>query len=535
MGKDMLASLVSYFKMHKKEFLIFSLLSFVWCCATWIVSERIAANRIHEYINRERIHAKEETENVASTIGQRIFQVRSVATILSTDYYVVSALIKFGPSADISSKQVFDKQKRWLSDPGLSVLNGRLDKLRTEILLHTLFVLNAEGDCIAAAKPQEFPVFIGVNYSDRKYFLDAQRGDGGRQFAVGRTDNIRALFFSRPVLDSGKFIGAIVSRLNVESLADLVFDHDVFVTDENGVVILAKDASLLMKAMPGSKCLELDAETASGVYKKHSFECLELGHWQVEGINDLVHWKGVEYPFLHTSIEVKDEKITVHVLRELKQVLTIKNDRIMWFSMFSLAGTLFLTLCFGIFAYIRSISSHRQELIALNKHLDLLARTDALTGCANRRSFFESLEAERQRSIRYKLAFSMLSLDIDNFKRVNDAFGHPVGDQVLCSTVSIIENIIRPSDKLGRVGGEEFGVLLVKTTETDAFAVAERIRASIENVCTDFEGLKVKFTVSIGVSQWKFKEASGLDALIKKCDKALYEAKKRGRNQVVVM
>jgi len=532
---DMIKSIHHYIELRKREIFTFSLLAAFWCAATWFFSERFANNRMHEFIDRERIHAKEDVENIASNIGQRILQVRSIPTILATDYYVVSALMKFGATVEIFPQQTAEKQRHWLSNPELGVLSSRLNELCAEISLHTLFILNVTGDCIAAGKSQEFPVFIGINYSDRKYFLEAQEGNSGRQFAVGRTDNVRALFYSKPVLDSGKFIGAIVSRINVENLANLVFDEDVFVTDENGVVILAKDSSLLMKALPGSKCLELNADIADRVYKKNNFESLELGPSKVDGINDVVRWKSAEYPYIHTSMTVMNEQIKVHVLRDLKQVLTIKSDMMVWFGVVSFTGTLLLALYFGILSYIRSISRHRQELIVLNENLDLLARTDALTGCANRRSYYEALETERQRGIRYKFSFSVLSLDIDHFKHINDTFGHPAGDQVLCHIVSIVGSIIRPTDKLGRVGGEEFGILLVQTTASDAVAIAERIRSTIEDTCAMFDNMKIQFTVSIGVSQWSFTEAESLNILISRCDNALYEAKRRGRNQVVVI
>lgn len=531
----MLKSIKHYIEMQKWRMFVFSLLAVLWCAATWFVFENSAHNRVHEYIDREHIQAKDDAESIASNIGQRIFQVRSIPSILAVDYYVVSALIKVWSDVEIYPQQLVEKKRRWLYDPMLDDLSNRLNKMRTEVSLHTLFVLNANGDCIAAGKPQEFPVFIGVNYSDRKYFLEAQEGDDGRQFAIGRTDSIKALFYSKPVLDSGKFIGAIVSRVNVESLTNLVFDQDVFVTDENGVVILAKDSNLLMKALPGSRCLELSPDMADNVYKTSAFDGLDLVPLQFDGINGVVRWKDSEFPYVHTSVAVKGEKITVHVLRNLKQVKTIMNDRILLFGAVSFSGTIFMALILGIIEYIRSISNHRNELISLNNSLNVLARTDALTGCANRRHFYEVLESERKRGVRYGSSFSLLGLDIDHFKQINDAYGHPAGDRVLCGLVSIVKDAIRPNDKVGRVGGEEFSILLVETTESDAVAIAERIRCTIQNARVKFDDIEIYFTVSVGVSQWKSSASESLDSLISRCDKALYQAKGMGRNQIVVL
>ena len=535
MNTLILKSFKSFFKVQQQGICIFIVLALLCGAATWYISGEFAASRMSSLLNQVQSDAEDDAKNIALNINQRIFQAQSIPNILSKDYYVLEALKTFQSPAEDSQKTPAEKQKRFLSSTVIDILNARLNEIRTDNFLHTLFVLNLAGDCIAAGKPQEVQSFIGMNYSDRKYFLEAQDGHPGRQFAVGRTDDIRALFYSKPVLDSGNFLGAIVSRIYVDNLTNLALDQDVFVTDENGVVILAKDPELLMKTLPGSKCLGLIADVANSVYKQSNFERLELAPFQSGETTGLVRWKKAEYPYVHAVATVKDEQITVHVLRDLKQVLALNTDRKLWFYMVSLAGILLLALCLGIIEYIRSISFHRKELIALNENLNLLARTDTLTGCSNRRSFYEALENERLRSIRHNYSFSVLSIDIDHFKNINDAYGHPAGDTILRTLVAKIVDIIRPTDMIGRVGGEEFGILLVQTVATDAVSISERIRTAIEHADASHENIQIHFTVSIGVTQWRFTDSESLDILISRCDNALYEAKRNGRNQVVLI
>ncbi|MBI5847924.1 MAG: PAS domain S-box protein [Nitrospirae bacterium] len=155
------------------------------------------------------------------------------------------------------------------------------------------------------------------------------------------------------------------------------------------------------------------------------------------------------------------------------------------------------------------------------------AEKDALTGILNRRKFYEILEQEKARAERYARSLSLIMFDIDHFKAVNDTFGHAAGDKVLKKTAAVVIDHIRKSDVLGRIGGEEFAVLATETTVESALALAEKIRAAIENTEHDTVGT---ITISIGVSAYD----SGLstDEFVRRSDEALYAAKNNGRNRV---
>jgi len=514
--------------------IVLAVMAIAWCVAIWIASGILATHRINIVIKRESQIAQSAAETIAANIYQRLSQVKNIPIVMAFDPSIASILNRFSPSNKLLSLQINERRDLFLADPELNAMTQRLNEIRSEINLHTLFILNAGGDCIAAGKPPELPVFIGVNYSDRQYFLSAQKGNNGRQFAVGRTDNVNALFYSKPVLVSGQFIGAIVSRININNLTNLALDQGVFVTDENGVVVLAEDPDLLMKALPGSAVLKLHANDLERIYKKDRFEALDMMPWKLNVSSDAVQWGKSVYSFVYAHSTVKDDPVTVNVVRDLKEILDIQHERIIWAVLVSGVGILSLLLVAGSVLYIRSISNHRQELLCLNERLDIEARTDALTGCDNRRNFFELLEAERQRGIRYSLPFSMLSLDIDNFKNINDLYGHPRGDQVLCHFVSIIGKNLRLTDRIGRVGGEEFNVLLPQAAISEASLIAERIRGEVEKSSAVCEQQVISFTVSIGVAQWQLAEKETVNDFISRSDKALYEAKHSGRNQVKV-
>ena len=166
-----------------------------------------------------------------------------------------------------------------------------------------------------------------------------------------------------------------------------------------------------------------------------------------------------------------------------------------------------------------------------HKHHDLeqMAYTDPLTGLRTRRFYDEIIGQEITRSERDSGPLSLVFIDIDHFKEVNDTYGHPAGDYVLSKLGEIVKNSVRGSDICCRYGGEEIIVVLPDTDEHGAYKFAEYLRKKIEGEKWDYEGKKIEVTISSGVSVYR--KGSGL---IELADRALYEAKRTGRNKVVV-
>jgi diguanylate cyclase (GGDEF)-like protein/PAS domain S-box-containing protein len=168
----------------------------------------------------------------------------------------------------------------------------------------------------------------------------------------------------------------------------------------------------------------------------------------------------------------------------------------------------------------------------LETELKNLAMKDPLTGVNNRRSFMEKAQAEFERAKRYHEPFSLLMMDIDHFKAINDQYGHPVGDEVLKSLCQEVLRTLRNTDIFARMGGEEFAGLLLQTNRPDSLIVAERLRGRIEKLTVMANGIPVQFTASIGVTTMDGEETS-FDRMLLRADDLLYQAKNRGRNQVV--
>lgn len=171
------------------------------------------------------------------------------------------------------------------------------------------------------------------------------------------------------------------------------------------------------------------------------------------------------------------------------------------------------------------------QLKLLQDKLEILATTDPLTGIYNRRHLIEISEKEYSRAQRSQTPLSIAMIDIDNFKRINDRYGHIIGDLVLKELVAICNDNLRPYDIIGRLGGEEFAITMVGCALQEAFTVSERLRAKVANHVIHANGHEISIKISIGVAELSGDEESW-DSILNRADKALYLAKKAGRNRV---
>ncbi|MFY9089019.1 diguanylate cyclase [Arcobacter aquimarinus] len=242
---------------------------------------------------------------------------------------------------------------------------------------------------------------------------------------------------------------------------------------------------------------------------------------------------------LRVSVPIENYKENIKIIESKSNLLNIV--------------TIFTSIVFmGIITYtITSIYARELNILKLNKTLELKVNqrtkdltkankkllensiTDYLTNLSNRRHFFEVGLKTFHLAKRENIPLSIICVDIDFFKNINDTYGHNIGDEILKFISRIMEKSIRKSDTLARTGGEEFSILLYNTNENQAFILAEKIRQNIEKASFKDENLEVKVTISLGISQLS-KDDKDLDSIIKRADKALYMAKEKNRNTTII-
>jgi len=188
-----------------------------------------------------------------------------------------------------------------------------------------------------------------------------------------------------------------------------------------------------------------------------------------------------------------------------------------------------------VFVYTSDITTLKKtesELKDALRYMQKLAATDSLTGLSNRRHFLDAAQAEFSRSKRYEHNLSILALDIDHFKNVNDTYGHQAGDKVLEAISQCCSDLLRTGDIFGRLGGEEFSILLPNADSESAKVTAQRVLDAVAALEVNYEDQVIHFTTSIGIAQ--VQHCEDLPELMKHSDEALYQAKHNGRNRYEV-
>jgi len=229
--------------------------------------------------------------------------------------------------------------------------------------------------------------------------------------------------------------------------------------------------------------------------------------------------------YLSRYIETRE----THVIDKPREVEAIRKD-----------GSAFpLSLCVGAKQYsdhwmftgiVRDITERKK----MEADLEKMAVTDALTGIYNRGYFNRHLNDEYKRSKRYNIPLSLIILDIDHFKSVNDTYGHPAGDALLIAVATELHNLARDTDIVARYGGEEFVLILPQTDGKSALILAERLRAAVANISVSAEKEMISVTISLGLACIPGSEADSPDHYLRIADRALYQAKETGRNKTVL-
>ncbi len=182
-------------------------------------------------------------------------------------------------------------------------------------------------------------------------------------------------------------------------------------------------------------------------------------------------------------------------------------------------------IIFSVFGYMLGLYTDKIEFLSLH---------DKLTGLYNRHYLIKSLEHLLAMNKRYKRKLSLMMIDLDHFKRVNDSYGHVTGDLALKAVAECVRQHCRESDVLARYGGEELIIICPDSNIQESYQLAERIRKSVEQLTSESLGFPGPQTISVGAYEWSSDEELSIDQLISRVDKALYRAKEEGRNKVFI-
>ncbi|WP_283150982.1 sensor domain-containing diguanylate cyclase [Silvimonas soli] len=243
---------------------------------------------------------------------------------------------------------------------------------------------------------------------------------------------------------------------------------------------------------------------------------------------------GPDVKFYRSTVDGLERLVVLaplHDARWLQMVAQSKNEYLFnWRIQAAITGLVFACIC--VLQWLLLDVFHQNQV--QRKVLEYDALHDLMTGLANRRKFFSWTETIQHQSDRYRQPWSVLALDVDHFKKVNDTYGHDAGDAVLRTLADILRANIRDCDIAARFGGEEFIIGLPQTEQHGAAVVAERIRQALAETVVTVNGQDIRCTVSIGIAEYQPQSGMNMQNVLKQADAALYRAKAWGRNRVVL-
>jgi diguanylate cyclase (GGDEF)-like protein/hemerythrin-like metal-binding protein len=409
----------------------------------------------------------------------------------------------------------------WSGDgPAPARLNEVADALAMGEAGWVVYVLDRDGTTIASSNRDRPDSFMGVNYRARPYFKEAMAGHPGRFIGMGIVSKVPGYFASEPVRGpDGLVVGVVALKCSFadDQLGPTGIDT-AYVVSADGRVLVSNEKAQATRALWS----QVDG-TPSGVPPADP-AAAPLFARQLEG-TEFVTVSGEKRVAVRRPLPGSDWSLVV-----LKSEPTQAVNRL-------LGIVITLLICgivLGTFVVVQrqlgtesAITDRRREAEGRAREYARQADTDALTGVLNRLGFNGAFSREFERARRYQQPLSVVMLDLDHFKRINDAHGHAAGDQVLAGVARLVEANIRDSDIMARWGGEEFVVVAPQTSLQGAALLAEKLRALME---TSPLGPVGPVTGSFGVAE--LRPGDSVEHLLHRADEALYRAKGEGRNRV---
>jgi diguanylate cyclase (GGDEF)-like protein len=364
-----------------------------------------------------------------------------------------------------------------------------------------------------------------VSISDRDYFIHLRDNPHEEFFistpVISRISGKPVITFSRRINEqNGAFGGIVYAAMSVDALTKTL--SEIVVGTHGSIALRGPDLGIIARypERPGSG-ETIGNSLVSGELLQRVLAGKEAGTFHavlpLDNVERVASYRRVAQFPLHVIVGIAtDDYLAVW-----------RRSAVRAWAMIGVFFLMSVALSMLVYRYWK-----KQKVTATE--LERQAQTDALTGLANRRHFLELAENELLRARRYGSPLSMLMLDIDFFKRVNDTYGHKTGDIVLRHVAEICGKTMRGVDVVGRIGGEEFAALLPETDREHAREAAERLRLAVaESETPSDPGILVKITASIGVTTLADGNSS-VDRLLTQADQAMYEAKRSGRNNVSV-
>jgi len=354
-----LPSLLSF----KRSLRLVSLLVLGWTAAVWLGSGNYYSRQSADYYRQQSDAAARQIGHVAHHIEQNLQVLRGMPKVLAANPQIQAALRRFGADAKPSPLGSAQRSQRWHQEPQLAANNQLLASWAVNMGADVVWLMNAAGDCVSASNSATPGSFVGSNFADRDYFKLTRRGQRGEQYAFGRVSSAPGLYFSAPVFDRGRFVGAVVLKRNIANLSVWTQQLTAFLTDANGVIILAGNQHWEYLAMPDAGVRQFSAEQQLALYRKSSFNTLSVTAWHNHAeFPAAVQLGNNPAPWILSSKVLSGSAVTVFVAQPLERLQHYGTERLWLFFLLASAGSLLIIAASSVVVYLRESGVMQAEL-----------------------------------------------------------------------------------------------------------------------------------------------------------------------------
>jgi diguanylate cyclase (GGDEF)-like protein len=521
-----------------------------WLVAGWL-ADRMVRQELDTALDVQRQMTRSVVDNMAEVIASDLSMSRAIPATMAETRIVQQALTEAGHYAASRSSTELARREALQHDSALTAINRFLHDAQGFSGFDAIWLVNNNGVCVASSNAMDTISYVGVDMRARAYLSDTLLGAFSETYGVGTSSGEPGIFVAAPAYDNGLLVGAVVAKVSIARLRHWVTHPGTFVSDNNGVIVMAHDSKLEGLAMPGSHVEEMNAVDRVNTYLREHFNEMSMqsaasaatreAPWMpASAAQALVDLPGQRAPALYEQRGGLNSGLTAHLVDPLNAwpdlLANHRRDRLLIF--LTLAGSVGLAAVISV-SWVRERRLHRAsrdlagQLQAANSLLAAEARHDALTGALSRRYFLDLLRREIDAAYASGRPLCMAIADLDHFKQINDRFGHPAGDRALQHFVETCRTELRSDDAVGRLGGEEFGILLPGTSLATGHGVIERLRREVKSSPWSELPGEANLSVSIGITELASQDQP--ERLMSRADLALYMAKAAGRDRCEAM
>lgn len=336
----------------KISYKLIGILIACWTSAAWLSADYYY-NRLTDNLYQQEIQlASQKAELISGNLKDNIELLKAIALIYSRDSNTLQALRLFGANIAPSTEDKKILQQRLSENNILKEFNDNLQIASSSLGADALFVINAAGDCIASSNAGKTDSFIGTNFADRDYFRLAKAGAHGQQYAIGKVSKIPGLFYSHAVFEKDRFIGIVAVKRNIAQFSKWLNQSGAFITDANGVIVLASDKNLEHHYLPEAPLLKLSAEKKLLQYgSKTRLTPLTMLPWEQHRFAAAILMEG--RPTVYSVREMSGDAITVYATRTLDEVVHLDAEKTWLFLLLAITGSMLIVAASAIVLYLR--------------------------------------------------------------------------------------------------------------------------------------------------------------------------------------